>query len=400
MAKQKYALLKEQIRKCIQCGSCRVNCPTANETGWLSASPRAKVLHARDIIYSRPWSRPKITEEFSKRIFECTMCGRCGEECITDIKFPDSWVDLREMAMDSGVKIDTVELVGKTIIEKKNVADQPNADRNTWLKRAKLGFDPSEVKKADVVIFVGCMGAFYPQTQPMVRALANVLEAAGIKFAIMGEDEYCCGFPLLSAGKVGDAVSLMRHNLDVVKKYDAKVMVSACPACMKTWRDEYSHYLGEELSFDVVHATELIRDLLKDGKIKLDPLKKEQTVTYHDGCDLGRNAGVYDAPRELISLIPGLTFVEHPESREKSVCCGAGGDMLMTNPEMAESIGQKRATSLAEYAEVVMTACPACKKQLKDTAKHAGVNLKSQDIVELVAKQLSKPPKPEKKETE
>jgi heterodisulfide reductase subunit D len=396
--KNKYKLLKEQIRKCIQCGSCRVNCPTAEESGWLSASARSKVLYARDIIYARPWSKPKITEEFSKRVFECTMCGRCGVECITDISFPEVWIDLREMAMDSGVKIDVVEMVGKTISEKKNVADQPNEERNVWLKRAKLGFDPSEVEKADVVLFVGCMGAYYPQSQPMVRAFAQVMEAAGIKFAIMGTEEYCCGFPLLSAGKVDDAVSLMRHNMDVVKKIGAKLMVSACPACMKTWRDEYSHYLHEEMPFEVKHATEFVSELLKDGKIKLEEAKKEQTVTYHDGCDLGRNAGIYDAPREVIKMIPGLTLVDHPESREISACCGAGGDMLMTNADMAKSIGMKRATKLAEVAEVVMTACPACKKQLKDTAKHAGVNLKSQDIIELVAKQLPKPEKLEKSE--
>jgi len=397
MAK-KYPLLREQIRKCIQCGSCRVNCPTGNEVGWLSCTPRAKVLHARDIIYSRPWSRPKITEEFAQRVFECTLCGRCGEECITDIKFPDVWIELREMMMDAGIKFDTIDLVTKTIVEKKNVADQPNEERTVWLKRAKMDYNPEELKKADVVYYVGCMSSYYPQSQSMARALAAILESAGIKFAIMGGDEYCCGFPLLSVGKIKEAKELMMHNIERVKSIGAKVMVATCPGCMRTWRDEYKHYTHQELPFKVLHATEFVRDLVRDGKIKLDPPKEEMTVTYHDGCDLGRNAKVYDAPRELLKMMPGITFIEHPESAETAVCCGAGGDMLMTNPEMAESIGQKRAASLAQVAPVAVTSCPSCKKQLKDTAKHAGVDLKTEDLLELVQKQLPKPPKAEKEE--
>jgi Fe-S oxidoreductase len=135
--------------------------------------------------------------------------------------------------------------------------------------------------------------------------------------------------------------------------------------------------------------------LIKEGKLQLTEPKEPLTVTFHDGCDLGRNGGVYDEPREILKMLPGITFIEHPESKDISRCCGSGGDLLMTNPDMADKIGQKRAKSLSEVASVVVTCCPSCRKQLKDTAKRAEVKLDSADLLEMIVAQLPKPEKPE-----
>jgi len=387
---KKYATIEKQIRKCIQCGSCRVDCPTGQDVGWISCSPRAKVLFARDYLLGRWPSKVKMNKEFAERLFQCTLCGRCGVECITEIEFPEIWFDMREMVNDAGIKLPIVETVAGIISGKKNVADQPNDDRPNWLKRAKLSFDPTKVEKTDVVYFVGCMSSFYPQSQSMARAFAQILDAAGIKFAIMGSDEFCCGFPMLSTGKVKEAKDLMNHNLEVVKKFGAKNLVATCPACTSMWKKDYPHLSGKPNDFVVMHATQFVLQLLKDKKLKFGETKPI-TVTFHDGCDLGRNGGVYEEPRDILKMLPNVTFIEHPESKDESNCCGAGGDLLMTNPEMADRIGQKRASALCQTAPVAVTCCPSCKKHLKDTAKHAGVQLDTKDLLEMVAEMLEKP---------
>ena len=395
MSSQKYPLVREQIRKCIQCGSCRVNCPTGNEVGWISCSPRGKIMFARDYLYGRWPSKVKMNKEFANRLYQCTLCGRCKVECITDIDFPDVWIEMRGLVNDAGIKLDIIETVNTMVTTKKNIGDQPNEDRAAWLKRAKLSFDPTTVEKADVVYFVGCMSSYYPQAQSLARAMAQILDAAGIKFAIMGADEYCCGFPSITTGKVKEAKEFMNHNLEAIKKFGAKTVVATCPACTSMWRKEYPHLSHKELGFEVLHSTQYVLRLLKEKKLTLVEPKAPTTVTFHDGCDLGRNGGVYEEPREILRMLPGITFIEHPESKDTSRCCGAGGDLLMTNADMADQIGQKRAKSLAEVAPVVVTCCPSCKKQLKDTAKRAEVKLDSADLLEMIVAQLPKPEKPE-----
>ncbi len=394
----KYQALKNQIRKCIQCGSCRVDCPTANDVGWISCSPRSKVLFTRDYLLGRWPSKVKMTEEFAQRLFQCTLCGRCGVECLTDIDFPEVWFEARELVQEAGIKLPIIETVSGIIMGKKNVADQPNEDRTAWLKRAKLSFDPSKVEKTDVVYFVGCMSSFYPQSQSMSRAFGQILDSCGIQFAIMGADEHCCGFPMISTGKVHEAKELMEHNLETIKKYGAKTVVATCPACTSMWKKDYPKLSGVPNEFEVVHATQFVLKLLKEGKLKLEQPKAEVQVTFHDGCDLGRNGGVYQEPRDILRMLPGVTFTEHPESMDISNCCGAGGDLLMTNPEMADRIGQRRAASLADVAPVAVTCCPSCKKHLKDTAKHANVQLDTKDLLEMVADMLPKPAKEPPKE--
>lgn len=394
MNKKNYPLIIEQIRKCIQCGSCRVNCPTGKEVGWLSCSPRAKVMFARDYLFGRWPSKVKMNIEFAQRLYQCTLCGRCKVECITDIDFPDVWIEMRGLVEDAGIKLDIIEQVNGVLTTKKNVADQPNDERHLWLKRAKLSFDPTTVEKADVVYFVGCMSSYFPQAQSLARAMGQILDAAGIKFAIMGPEEHCCGFPSLTTGKVKEAKEFMKHNLETIKKYGAKTVVATCPACTSMWKKEYPHLSHQKLDFEVMHSTQFALKLLKEGKLKLTEAKEPITVTFHDGCDLGRNGGVYEEPREILKMLPGVTFIEHPESKDISNCCGAGGDLMMTNADMSDQIGQKRARSLAEVAPVVVTCCPSCKKQLKDTAKRAEVKLESADLLEMIVALLPKPEKP------
>ena len=165
-------------------------------------------------------------------------------------------------------------------------------------------------------------------------------------------------------------------------------MVAACPSCYHTWKHEYPRVLGEPLGMEVVHATEMLEELLEGGKLPLKPL--EQTVTYHDPCDLGRKSGVYDAPRELLTRIPGLEFREMSASGENALCCGGGGDVEVADKDVtagvaAERLGQVQATG----AKYVLSACQQCKRTLQEGARQNKIRVRAMDLTELVWKSVS-----------
>src|SRR5512135_634386 len=153
--------------------------------------------------------------------------------------------------------------------------------------------------------------------------MSLIMERAGLSFTTLGGDEWCCGFPLQIAGMGQHAQAVARHNVEAVRALGARRLVATCPSCYHTWAHEYSRMLDEPLGFEVLHATELLAELVEAGKIELHSL--EQVATYHDPCDLGRTSGIYDAPRRIIQAIPGIKFVEMADNREMSLCCGGGG---------------------------------------------------------------------------
>jgi Fe-S oxidoreductase len=238
-------------------------------------------------------------------------------------------------------------------------------------------------KDAEVIYFMGCVAAFYPMVYSVPQSFVALLDKVGVNYTTMGGEEYCCGFPLVIAGMGKDAHALMRHNVEAARAMGAKKLVAACPSCYHTWKHEYPEILGEPLGFEVVHETELLADLLADGAFALR--RVERVVTYHDPCDLGRNSGIYDAPRQLIEAIPGITFVEMKENRQYALCCGGGGDVEMADAEVAQAVGRSRILQAQETgAKEIITACQQCKRTLLGAARREKVRMKTLDISELL----------------
>jgi heterodisulfide reductase subunit D len=214
-------------------------------------------------------------------------------------------------------------------------------------------------------------------------ALVEILEASGIDFTLLGEEEWCCGFPLLGAGLKELFEGFVSHNIEAVREKGPRTIVFACPSCYQMWREYYP------VEFEITHATELLIDLIKTKRVPLNPL--DLTVTYHDPCDLGRGARVFEAPREAIHSIPGVTLVELEHNREECKCCGGGGNLEMIDTDLAAEIGKQKIDEvLRTGAQAVVTSCQQCVRTMTTYVKRNKVPLEVLDITQLVHRALDK----------
>jgi heterodisulfide reductase subunit D len=242
-------------------------------------------------------------------------------------------------------------------------------------------------KQAEVVYFVGCVVSFYPQSYSIPQSLAAILDRVGVDYLVMGGQEWCCGFPLIIAGMGKAAIESVQHNVEAVRQTGAKQLVTACPSCHHTWQHDYPHIIGQPLGFEVVHATQMLENIISEAALRLEPL--EQTVTYHDPCDLGRASGIYEAPRNVIRAIPGIHLVEMEYHHEYSHCCGGGGDVEMADPDLVAAVARRRIGEVKETgAKLLLSACQQCERTLTGAVRREKLRVRVMDVIELVARQM------------
>jgi len=255
----------------------------------------------------------------------------------------------------------------------RNPYGEPKENRNKWAE----GLDISE--KADTVLFVGCTLCYRRMEIPI--ATAKILKKLGVPFSILS-DEWCCGSPLFRTGETTLAEEMARHNVEALK--EAKTVLTSCAGCARVLKDDYPKILGN-LPFEVLHFTEFLYSLAKEGKLK--PEKKIfKKVTYHDPCHIGRHLGIYDEPRKVLKSIPGIQLREMYPTRENAWCCGAGGGLKISHSELAIEIATDRLGHAKEVdAEAIVSSCPFCKTNILDAIKKTDSKLQMYDITELVA---------------
>ncbi len=375
---------EKELAICVQCGYCMNYCPTRLD--WISSTPRGRILATRELFFKQP-PRSDFSPEYLNRLYQCTMCGRCGVDCSTDIKSRAMWLGVRQHLAERGLVLDSLRELVKLVDDHHNIAGRPNGQRDGWVSRVKLPYDLKTKRMAPVVYFVGCVASFFPMTQPSARAFTQILDKAGVDFTIAGGEEWCCGFPLMVTGDKGLSRKLIQHNLERMKDIGAQTIVTTCPGCYKVWKHEYQEVIEEKHPFTVLHATEFMARMIEQGKFK--PSILETKVTYHDPCDLGRNAGLYDEPRYILSHISGLEFVELQNNREYCTCCGSGGDLLASNKDMALAIAGRKVTEImATGAGTAVTACPSCIRAIHIAKTAQKAKLDVFDITEIVWKAM------------
>ncbi|WP_094607122.1 putative iron-sulfur-binding oxidoreductase FadF [Sporomusa silvacetica DSM 10669] len=377
-----YKNLVDESLICGRCGNCRNDCPVYKEIGWESAAPRAKISLAREIFARN--SEATISPEYAKRITQCTMCGACTRACAARIDLQSLWRDLRAKLVAGGKAPAAYTAMVDNLQDKKNISNFANVTRLDWAEELdEIPENLDQEPGADVVYFVGCVSSFFPRAAQVPVAMVQLLQKAGVNYTTMGSEEWCCGFPMLAAGHAAEIMEFARHNVDTVRKLGAKTLVTGCASCYHVWSHVYPEVLGESLGFRLVHATEMLAELVAAGK--LVPNELNQTVTYHDPCDLGRNSGIINPPRQIINSIPGIKFTEMATCGEEATCCGGGGNLQGADAGLADAIAGKRIKEAAATgASIVVSACQQCEQMLEKAARTEKLPLQVMDVSELL----------------
>lgn len=383
---------------CIECGRCQVVCP-AYMAG-TPLNPKKVVLDIRAAldVYApalehlsgdAPPDAMPVTREFvsEEALWACTTCRACVYECPVLIQHVDSIVDMRRyLVLMEG---DMPDLLANAMTQAERAGNPWGNPRGTRMEWA-AGLDVpliADKKKADVLYWVGCAGAYDPDSQRTAQAMVRIFEAAGIDYAVLGEEERCNCEWARRAGNEYLYQEAAHSNIAVFDQYEFNTIVTHCPHCFNTFANEYPQFGG---SYDVVHHGNYIAKLLADGHLKVKQSLQQQ-ITFHDSCYLGRYNDIYAAPRETLTAIDGVSLVEMPRSFDQGLCCGGGGAQVWFETHQVVPVSEIRLDeALNTGADTIAAACPFCSIMLNSAAQSKGLgeSVAVQDIAQFVAAAL------------
>jgi Fe-S oxidoreductase/nitrate reductase gamma subunit len=381
-----------ETEACVSCGRCEENCPAA-----ISGKPLSPRKVIRNILEQmEATAGHRSGEDFpllenaiaDNEIWACTTCMACVAHCPVFTEAMDKIVDMRrwrvmgkgQLPAEARPMIRDLELYGD--VQGKGVAHRADWAMHRDVSRIK------DVQDAEVLLWVGCSGAFHPRNQETTRAMVKILKAAGTPFGILGSGELCCGDPARRLGDEALFQNLAQKNIAQFKTHQVKKIVTLCPHCLNTLKNEYP-VLGCEIP--VVHATEFVMDLLRDQKISLK-YPVADNIAIHDACYLGRYNDIYEAPRNICQAVPGSRLKELERNRENGFCCGGGGGRMWLHENIGKNINLIRAEEIATInVDVIGTACPYCLVMLDDGVKSLDTakQPKVMDIIDMVATSIA-----------
>lgn len=332
------------------------------------------------------WINPEV-------VWACTSCGACEQECPVFISYVDKIVDLRRhLVMERGEFPEQLQTAFRGMESVGNPYSFPNEQRAEWA----AGLDVpllDEKPDAAVLYWVGCAPSFDDRSRKIARATAQLMKHAGVDFAILGPQEQCTGDPARRAGNEYLYQIFAKNNVETLNGHGVKKIVTTCPHCFNTIANEYPSFGGK---YEVIHHSVFLFDLIRAGKLR--PTHRiDGTIAYHDSCYLGRYNDIYDPPREILRQIPGLTLVEAVESRDRGMCCGAGGAQMWKEEEhtSSERVNHARSRQILNVLpsngrRTVATACPFCKTMLSDALRDKGhEDIAQMDVAELLWRSVS-----------
>lgn len=391
---------------CAHCRACTVgdyhklgrvmnNCPSGTYFGHEAFYSYGKMELVRGLnedIITQP------TKGLLDVVYGCTLCGSCSVNCKDHsglgyraedtVKIME---DLRAYLAEIGWGPLPVQAkYGESVRTNHNPYYEPSQNRAAWANGSKYP------RKAETLYFVGCTASY--RQQMIAQSTVQIFKKLGIEFALLGEDEWCCGSPLLRTGQRKLAEEIAKHNVDVIEDSGAKRVVTSCAGCYKTLKLDYPKMFGLKPEFEILTTADLLDSLLREEKLRFSrPLNLH--VTYHDPCHSGRHVSIYlpelekekvfEPPRNVLKALPGMRLTEMPRNRELSWCCGAGGGAKSAYPDWAIWTATERLKEAQETgAQAIVSTCPFCRRNLSDAVEASKIPLQVYDLTELVAQAL------------
>lgn len=363
---------------CTECGRCTNACP-AHSVG-KSLSPREIIVNIRKrtedkaplLVENKPDEEifsKQLVHDYIKDIelWECTTCMACVQECPVMIEHLDSIVDMRRyLVLTESEFPANLNNVFKSLETNFTPWAFNQADRAAWAEGMNIK-TMAEDPNGEILFWVGCAGSFDDRYKKVTKAFATLMQKAGVDFRILGTEEKCNGDTARRLGNEYLAQMMMQENISTLNQYNVKKIVTACPHCFHSLKNEYPQFGG---NFEVKHHSEFLSELIQNGKISLKNEIKQQEITYHDSCYLGRYNQIYDAPRKVLRSSK-LEIKEMDRNKSRGFCCGAGGGRMFLEDEEGGRINEERTKeALATGADTIASACPFCMTMLTDGVKH------------------------------
>ena len=362
---------------CTECGRCQEVCPAWN-TG-KPLSPKLVIMYERDHLLAQKQTPIVPDAVIDDMVWDCVTCGACVRECPVNIEHIDHIVDLRRnLVMVESRFPDEAGTMLRDVDRTSNPWGKPQSDRTQWAEGLGLRVLQPGDAAPDVLFWVGCAPAFDERARKAAVSTAKLLQTAGVDFAILGPRESCNGDP---ARRMGDEYTYQRlanENVATLNEAGVKKIITTCPHCFNTIGNEYPDFGGK---YEVVHHTEFLAGLVRDGK--LSPAASDRTITYHDSCYLARHNSVRAQPRELVEAVGKP--IEMARNRERTFCCGAGGARMWMEEKRGRPINQERVREAASTgAETLAVACPFCTVMLDDGVRETGTKMQVFDLATLL----------------
>lgn len=375
--------LIENLVQCRRCGICRDAvyedkgfdgvCPVwRNSNGFETSFMRGRVQVAIALLEGLL----EKNAENAESLFTCTLCGNCTQICPAEFDPAKTLEKVRAVLDD--IPNSVRDSLAERIKEKDNPYNEARSTKRNWAK--ELGFEVPV--KGEDLYFVGCTaGLRLPQ---IAKSTMTVLNRSGIEVAVL-EDEPCCGSVMLRTGKRSDAEENAKRLAEAIRVSGAERILVTCAGCHRALKQDFPEIFGIQLP-KVVHVLEFLDELNKQAKLRLRPIQKDTKVTYHDPCHSGRELGMYEEPRRLLSAIPGIELVEMETTRETAMCCGSGGGLRSYDSDLAKKIAADRVrTAEKTGARILATACPFCELNLQAGVDLIGSDMRICDVMDLLA---------------
>jgi Fe-S oxidoreductase len=364
----------EAFKLCYQCGLCETACP------W----NRVRKFFVRSLVHQ---AQLGVVDFGSEDLWLCATCNNCVQRCPRGVKIIDVMMAMRRLLVPDGVvpaSIPNLRGVMTSIASVGNPWQQEAQNRANWAK--DLGVKEFS-EGTELLYFSCCTPAYDPRVQKVAQATSEILTKLGVDFGILGSKEVCCGESVRKAGNEQLFKQLAKENSKTFIENGVKKILVSSPHCYHAFKNDYAEF---KVNFEVVHITQYLFQLIKEGRLKLTKEYKKK-ITYHDPCYLGRHNGIYDEPREVLKRVPGLELVEMADSRENALCCGGGGGRIWMETKKGERFADLRIKQALDVgAEVLVTSCPYCIINFKDSLLSLGDSaaIEIKDITEIIREAL------------